>query len=296
MNDKTTREELLEELRRYTGLKIEITEDGQQSEDEVLSVLSMFVRPYKNQDDKAGFFRGLLEQTLSGEAEASGRMRYHLSEDTVFALFLMYFPQGYDEAAGEIIKGLSDGGDVIIEWDDAHLILIKEMRSVVSQARLKEKASEIADTLSADAMIPVLLSFDETKQGISRLGEAYRNAVTAEIFGRQFSSTARISFYRELGLGKLVSRLSEEDCREYISEQLGDFRFDSLDDEMSETIRMFFDTGLSIAETARRLFIHRNTLLYRLEKFEKRSGLDLKKFDDAVAARLAMFMEVVIDS
>ncbi len=291
MDYTTKKQQLLAELRQYTDLRIEISEDGQDDE-RVLSVLEAFLEPYRKQADIASFWLAFLRDELSGEEIARGLRRYHLQDETAAVVFLLYFPQGYDDAVTEILIGLSGGNDRILSLDETHLALLRLPRGVLSPEALREMASVMADTLSADAMIPVHISYDACVEELPALPQSFRNAQLAESCGLLFSSADQIHPYHEMGLGKLVSKLSYEDCHEYLADHLGSFRFDTLDAELSTTVHAFFDAGLSIAETARSLFIHRNTLVYRLDKFEKLSGLDLRNFDDAVTAKLAMLMEV----
>lgn len=291
MDYTARKQQLLAELRQYTDLRIEISEDGQDDE-RVLSVLEAFLEPYRKQADLSSFWLSFLLDELSEQEVMRGMRLYHLRETAAAAVFLLYFPQGYDETVMEILSGLSGGSDRLLNLDETHLLLLRLPRGVLSIENLRETALTMADTLSADAMIPVHISYDSCVEELSALPQSFRNAKLAETCGLLFSSAEHIHPYHELGLGKLVSKLSIDDCREYLADHLGNFRFDTLDAELSATVHAFFDAGLSIAETARNLFIHRNTLVYRLDKFEKLSGLDLRNFDDAVTAKLAMLMEV----
>ena len=296
MKDYLTRKrQLLQELRTFTGLDMEIAEDGQQDEEHVLSVLDAFCEPYRTQMDAGSFWLAFLQGALSEEDEEKGLSHHQRTEVGAAVIYLLYFPQGYDETVTEILSGFAGVSDHILEQDEAHVILLRLLRAPLGQDRLQETASEIADTLSADAMIPVYVSYDSCVDDLVKLPQSFQRVTLTESCGLLFSSSERVHAYGRLGLGKLVSKLSHDDCREYLIEHLGEFRFSSLDAELSTTIRMFFEAGLSIAQTARRLYIHRNTLVYRLDKFARQSGLDLRNFDDAVTARLAMLMEAYLE-
>ncbi len=113
-----------------------------------------------------------------------------------------------------------------------------------------------------------------------------------DLFGMEASCTG----YRTLGLSKLVSRLPKDACEEYLAEQFPNFSFNDLSSETVNTINTLFDNGLNLAETARSLYVHRNTLVYRIEKFSKESGLDLRNFDDAVRCRLGMLITKLVNA
>ena len=96
--------------------------------------------------------------------------------------------------------------------------------------------------------------------------------------------------YHRLGLGKLIYSLPKETCEDFLKDHLGGFNLTDLDPETKNTIKVFFDSGLSLAETARSLYVHRNTLVYRIEKLEKQCGLDIRKFDDAIVMKIALMI------
>jgi carbohydrate diacid regulator len=83
-------------------------------------------------------------------------------------------------------------------------------------------------------------------------------------------------------------------CEMFIKEIFGERNID-LDDETMVTIQKFFENSLNISETARQLYIHRNTLVYRLERLEKMIGLDIRKFEDAMTFKIAMMVIAHMD-
>ncbi len=295
MSKDTRTKELLEEIKRHTGLSLSIEKDENEG-DQTVKVLERILEPYRRQERASDFWTACLRGELSSEAMEIGRSRYHLKETTMAVVFLVYFPQGYDETILMILRDLSNEEDKLLELDETHVVLLGLLNRTLSQEKLHEKAGMLADTLSADAMVPLSVSYDECVDSLLSLAGSYANAKLAESIGRTFHSSEHVYAYHRLGLGKLISKLTQEDCREYLDDHLGAFRFESLDAEMSTTIHAFFESGLSIANTARVLFIHRNTLVYRLDKFEKISGLDLRNFEDAVTARLGMMMEAYLGS
>ncbi len=294
MDYTTRKQQLLDELAKLTGLKITIDEDGQQDAAHTLSVLDALCEPYRKQQDAAKFFLSLIKGDLSENQIISGLERYHTSDESPCAVFLVYFPQGCDETSSAVLSNLSGPLDHVVAVDDEHMALLRIFAQAIGHDRMQEIAASIADTLLAEAMVPVHVSYDACMEKLTEIPGSYQRVTTTEFCGLLFASSEAVHDYHNLGLGKVVVKLSYDDCSEYINEHLGNFRFATLDSELSTTINTFFDTGLSMANTARRLFIHRNTLVYRLEKFEKLSGLDLRDFNDAVTARIAMLMELYL--
>ncbi len=249
----------------------------------------------KNDNDmqlsQSDFWLALLEGELSKEETEEYIKRFHLKEATPVVVFLLCFPKGFSDEAGAILSDIIGEGHRILESDSLHRILLILPREAVSPERIKEKAHMLSDTLSAEGMLPVLVSYEGCVNSISELSASYNKVKTAEECGRAFSPEKRVFSYHELGIARFIGKLEREECIEYLNDHLGDFRFSSMDSELFATIHAFFEEGLSIANTARRLYVHRNTLVYRLDKFESLCGLDLRRFEDAMTAEIAMIIE-----
>lgn len=286
---------LLEELTRRTGLFIVLPKEQDVDEAQIVNILERFLEPYRKSLDLSEFWLSFLRGNLSAEETSKSINRFHLKEATTAVVFLLCFSQGVSAEAETVLGDLFGEGSWILHPDENHLILLRLLRNVVSTEKLREEAKTLVDTLSAEIMVPVSVSFDECVERLSELPDSFKKVEFAENCGRRFSPGSQVHAYHDLGLGKLIGKLTKEDCREYLEDHLGGFRFDAMDQELSITIHIFFEEGLSIARTSRRLYVHRNTLVYRLDKFEKLSGLDLRRFDDAVTARLAMLMETYLE-
>ena len=285
---------LLKEIEKHTGLRLLIAQDQEADEERVASVLEGFLEPYKKGLGLNEFWLSFLKDQIPNEELEIHMKSFQLREATTAVVFLLRFPMGTNAHVQAIIQDLKGDDARIIAADEEHYILLKQLSGPVSKEKLREEANVLVDTISAELMIPVYVSYDECVDSLLKLPESFKRVEFAEKCGRWFSPSERVYSYHDLGLGKLIGKLSMEDCREYLSDHLGSFRFDAMDAELSTTIHTFFEEGLSIANTARRLYVHRNTLVYRLDKFEKLSGLDLRRFEDAITARIAMLMEVYL--
>ena len=285
---------LLAEIQRATGVSLALAENNTADDEKIVSVLEDFLSPYRQRTETSDFLLSFLMGEWTDSEARKFFQRIQWEEATTMVVFLLYFPQGYDDTILEIIGSLFGTEDFILKKDESHLILLRRFRSGRTDQKLCEDASVLVDTLSADALIPVIVSFDSCVENLTSLPASFERVCFAERCGRLFYSSEQIHFYHNLGLGKLVSKLSTDDCEEYLADYLGEFRFDSLDPELESTVQAFFEHDLSIADTARALYVHRNTLVYRLDKFQRLSGLDLRDFGDALTARIAMLMEVYI--
>ncbi len=156
-----------------------------------------------------------------------------------------------------------------------------------------EVANLIADTFGSEFFVNASVGVGTVAASLGGLGKSYSNALFALKTGRIFGAGRAVMKYSSLGIGRLVAGLSADVCREFLSEING---LDQLDNETLLTVNAFCDNGLNVSETARSIFVHRNTLLYRLEKIRRATGLDIRIFDQAVTLRIALMVRKYLDS
>ena len=174
--------------------------------------------------------------------------------------------------------------------DDNEVLVLHFRHKEHDISELEETASYLVDTMNTEALASVSVSYDSMALDFSELPLTYRHLKAAMKIGRTFRTSERIFGYHSLGLGKLISSISDESAREFLEEELPGIDFRQFDSETMNTIEVFFASGLNIAEAARALYLHRNTLVYRLDKFKKTTGCDLQNFDDAVKIRIGMLL------
>ena len=189
-----------------------------------------------------------------------------------------------------VLSSLETGNDTLIKMDPHHVVLIRRSKAVLGESECYEIAASIVDALGTEAMTAARVSFDKTVIEIKQLISSYKHAEVAMHLGVTFKNGKRIHSYHDLGLEKLLYRISMEDAKEYMAENLSNFDFSALDNEMRNTIKALFNNQLNLADTAKELYIHRNTLIYRIDKFQKITGLDLRNFDDAIICKVAMIL------
>jgi carbohydrate diacid regulator len=200
------------------------------------------------------------------------------------------------DIALELVKNLSDtrAGDFVTSVDEHSIVLAKSLVGVDQNKResyAKEVADRLVDNLQMEAMIKVRVGYGNVVSQIPELAESFQEAKLALEVGRVFYAEYQTISYGRLGIGRLIYQLPMSLCDMYIKEVFGDTIPDILsDEEAMSTINKFFENNLNISETARQLYVHRNTLVYRLERIQKAIGLDIRTFEDAMMFRIAVMV------
>ncbi len=182
-------------------------------------------------------------------------------------------------------------GDYVTAVDENSVILIKTLNKTKSYEEIQNIATTIVDMMNTEAMLDVRVAYGTIVDELKDLSKSYKEAKMALEVGRIFYAEKRVIAYNTLGIGRLIYQLPESLCRIFIDEIFGGKEVpDDLDEETLNTINKFFENNLNVSETSRQLFVHRNTLVYRIEKLEKSSGLDVRKFDDALTFKIALMV------
>lgn len=208
------------------------------------------------------------------------------------AVFLIEARNEGENLVLDTLKGLYATGtkDFVTAVDEKHVIVVKALETTDDYTSLERIARTIADTLSMEAMVSVRVSYGTIVDELKDVSRSYKEADMALEVGRVFYREKSILAYNELGIGRLIHQLPESLCEMFLQEVFkgdGDGLFE---DEELTTVFTFFDNNLNISETSRQLYIHRNTLVYRLEKIQKKTGLDVRVFDDALTFKIAIMV------
>ncbi len=196
----------------------------------------------------------------------------------------------------ELVKNLSDlkAGDFVTSVDEHSVVLVKDVSYLRPEDRQEELAgiaASLVDNLHMEAMVKVRVGYGNVVQQIPDIAQSYQEAKMALQVGKVFYAGMDTISYGKLGIGRLIYQLPMSLCDMFIKEVFGETIPDILDDEEAmSTINKFFENNLNISETARQLYVHRNTLVYRLERIEKAIGLDIRSFDDAMTFRIAIMV------
>lgn len=250
------------------------------------------IEAYSEKNDKNAFMQKLLLGSYS-EVEAFNRAKkLHISSSCQRAVFLVETRQAGDEHALTMIRNIFSARthDFITSVDDRGIIIVRELVSTETYENLEATAHMLVDMLGAEAMTQAWVAYSNVANGIRDLANAYKEARMALEIGKIFYSERNVFGYRKLGIGRLIYQLPEEVCEMFIEEIFDGESLDVIDGETLNIIRTFFENNLNLSETSRQLYVHRNTLVYRFEKIQKRFGLDLRSFEDALTFKIAMLV------
>lgn len=192
----------------------------------------------------------------------------------------------------ETLKGVYAAGtsDYITAVDEQYVIVIKSLENNEDQNSMEQIAKIIRDTLNMEAMVKVRVAYGTIVDDLKDIIKAYKEAEMALEAGRVFYPEKSVLAYSELGIGRLIHSLSASVCEKFLNEVFGRDITELLDDEDLTTIFGFLNNNLIVSEAARQLHIHRNTLLYRLDKIQKKTGLDVRKFEDSLTFKIALMV------
>ena len=288
------KQKLLKELQNNTGIEFAIvSEDTDDSEDTLLK-LERLVKSYKTSDRREYFLERVLRGEVSSAQLHRGTKKFHIDKNIELGIYYIEVCHQAEADVQEILETLfaAQASFFVVPMDGEHFVVLKSIKKNERRELFVETAHMILDVLNTQAMLDVKIACGNTKGQLESLTEGYKEACLAMKIGKIFYSQDYIFDYSNLGIGRLIYELPMEACQAYVKEVFGDDMPTTLEEEMIITIKAFFDNGLNISETARQLYVHRNTLIYRLEKIEKAIGLDIRNFDNALTYKIvAMIME-----
>lgn len=247
--------------------------------------------------DKRSFIKNIiLDNILPGEISIRAK-ELRLATNVYRVVFLIKTEKSNEVYSTEIIQNLfpNRSKDFIVVLDEEHIVLVKELKSKDDKAEIEKIAAIIIDNLNAESMVKAHVGIGTVVDDIKDIGRSFKEAQTALQVGAIFENDKTIVSYEKLGIGRLIYQLPETLCRIFLKEVFPDGALESLDDETMITIQKFFENDLNISETSRQLYVHRNTLVYRLEKIYKITGLDLRKLDDAIIFKVSTLVKKYLD-
>lgn len=208
------------------------------------------------------------------------------------AVFLIQPKNPGENLVMEVLKGVyaTSTKEFITAVDENHIVFVKALKDCEDYKALNETAKYIADILNTEAMVSVRVAYGTIVNEIKDVSKSYKEAALALDVGRIFYEEKNILAYNELGIGRLIHQLPVSLCDMFLKEVFAGNAVEEFDEETLVTVHKFFENNLNISETARQLFLHRNTLVYRLEKIQKKTGLDVRVFDDALTFKIALMV------
>lgn len=247
---------------------------------------------YKERFDKDNFIKNLLLDNLLLVDIYNRAKKLHIETNVRRVVFLIETKHEKDVNALETVRSLfaAKTKDFITAVDEKNIILVKEIKPTEDYGDLEKTANMILDMLNTEAMTKVHVSFGTIVGDIKEVSRSYKEAKMALDVGKIFYSGKNVVAYSNLGIGRLIYQLPLPLCRMFIREVFENKSPDDFDEETLATINKFFENSLNVSETSRQLYIHRNTLVYRLDKLQKSTGLDLRVFEDAITFKIALMV------
>lgn len=257
-----------------------------------VSEIQNLIIAYKERFDKNNFIQNLLLDNLLLVDIYNRAKKLHIDVEARRVVFIIETKYEKDNLALETVKSLFalKTKDFITAVDERNIILVKELRDDEEYAQLEDTAKMLLDMLNTEAMSSVRISYGTIINEIKAVSKSYKEAKMALDVGKIFYSEKNIIAYNTLGIGRLIYQLPIPLCQMFMKEAFGDRMPDTFDDETLTTINKFFENNLNVSETSRQLYVHRNTLVYRLEKLQKSTGLDIRVFDDALTFKIALMV------
>lgn len=247
---------------------------------------------YAEKNDKNTFMQNLLLGTYSEVDAFNKAKKLHIATSVRRAVFLVETKQNKDEHALATIRNIFSGRtrDFITAIDDTGIIIVRELQPLETYEKFQDTAAMLVDMLNTEAMTQAWVSYSNVADDLKQLSNAFKEAKMAMEIGKIFYADLNVFPYNRLGIGRLIYQLPVSVCEMFIDEIFREETLDSLDEETLITIRTFFENSLNLSETSRKLYVHRNTLVYRFEKLQKKFGLDIRTFEDALTFKLSMMV------
>lgn len=273
---------------------IEADGEGSTKDIEMLAAYISSVRQMHNDKyDKANFIKNILaDSILPGDVFLKSK-ELHMPYDCDRAVFAVQFDEIRGVDVYDIISGIfpDNGKDFVIDLDNSMIAIVKEVEVGTGEKELEKIARQITDTVISEAMVNIRLGIGSIATNIRDIGKSYKEARIALEVGKVFDEEKNIINYDNLGIARLIYQLPTTLCDLFLSEVFKKESIDSLDQETLYTIQKFFENNLNVSETSRQLYVHRNTLVYRLDKVRKITGLDLRIFDHAIVFKVALMVK-----
>jgi len=258
------------------------------------SIISLYDEKY----DKSSFIKNIiLDNILPSDIYIKSK-ELHFATDVSRIVLLIKFYGKNDMIPYDMIQNMypDKNKDYVISVGEHDIVLVKEVKPNFDMKEIEKTAGAISDTLSSEFYTKVSIGIGTAVDNIKELARSYKEAQVALEVGKVFDTEKNIISYENLGIGRLIYQLPTTLCEMFLQEVFKKGSLESLDRETLMTIQCFFENNLNVSETSRKLFVHRNTLVYRLEKIRKLTGLDLREFEHAITFKVALMVKKYLTS
>ncbi len=253
---------------------------------------------YEEKHDRGTFVKNIImDNILPGDIYIRAK-ELHFATDAPRAVFLVRQVGRSDVTTVDVLSGQFPDKlqDFVLNINETDIAIVKQLTGGTSGEDLEKIARNIEDTLKNELFIKSIVGIGTVANHLRELADSYKEAQTAIDVCKVFDTEKSIINYENLGIGRLIYQLPTTLCEIYLTEVFKKNSIDALDQETLFTINKFFENNLNVSETSRKLFVHRNTLVYRLEKIKKLTGLDLRLFDHAIVFKVALMVRKYLSS
>ena len=253
---------------------------------------------YEEKHDRGTFVKNIImDNILPGDIYIRAK-ELHFSTDAPRAVFLIRQVGHGDVSTVDVLAGMFPDKlqDFVLSINEMDIAVVKQISTSTTSEELECLAASMEETLKNELRIKTVIGIGTVADHLRELADSYKEAQTAIEVGKVFDTEKSIMHYENLGIGRLIYQLPTTLCEIFLTEVFKKNSIDSLDQETLFTINKFFENNLNVSETSRKLFVHRNTLVYRLEKIKKLTGLDLRQFDHAIVFKVALMVRKYLSS
>ena len=253
---------------------------------------------YEEKHDRGTFVKNIImDNILPGDIYLRAK-ELHFSTESPRAVFLVRQVGHTDVGTLDVVTNLFPDRlqDFVLSINETDVAVVKQINGSTTEEDLERMAKKIEDTLRNELFVRTVIGIGTISEHLRSLADSYKEAQTAIEVGKVFDTEKTIINYENLGIGRLIYQLPTTLCEIFLSEVFKKNTIESLDQETLFTINKFFENNLNVSETSRKLFVHRNTLVYRLEKIKKLTGLDLRLFDHAIVFKVALMVRKYLSS
>ena len=253
---------------------------------------------YEERHDRGTFVKNILmDNILPGDIYVRAK-ELHFATEAPRAVFLVRQIGNTDVSTVDVLGSLfpDKNQDFVMSINETDIAVVKQITHDTTGNDLEKLAQEMEALLNKELFLKTVIGFGTVAEHLRNLADSYKEAQTAIDVGKVFDTEKNILNYENLGIGRLIYQLPTTLCDIFLTEVFKKNSIDSLDQETLFTINKFFENNLNVSETSRKLFVHRNTLVYRLEKIRKLTGLDLRQFDHAIVFKVALMVRKYLSS
>lgn len=247
---------------------------------------------YQERFDKDNFFKNLLLDNLLLVDIYNRAKKLHVDTDVRRVIFIIEMPSDKETNVLEQARNVlgCQTKDFVTAVDEKNIIIVKEVQETQGYTEMEQYAKETLEVLEQECEADFHIAYGTIVSDIKEVSKSYKEAQLALDVGKIFFSEKNVIAYNTLGIGRLIYQLPVPLCKMFIREIFEGKSPDDFDEETLTTINKFFENSLNVSETSRQLYIHRNTLVYRLDKIQKSTGLDLRVFEDAITFKIALMV------